>query len=88
MRRQGLTVGHVENLKLHYAETLRHWKEKFNMNRTKIAALGPQYDERFLRMWDYYLQACEAGFRYSTLQLYQIIFCKGKRWTLPMKFEF
>lgn len=87
MRRAGLTVGHVENLKLHYAETLRHWKEKFNCNREAIRALGPQYNEEFLRMWDYYLQICESGFRYGDLQLYQILFCKGP-WTLPMRFEF
>lgn len=87
MRRAGLTVGHVENLKLHYAETLRHWKEKFNRNREAIRALGPQYNDEFLRMWDYYLQICEAGFRYGDLQLYQILFCKGP-WTLPMRFEF
>lgn len=86
MREAGLTIGHVENLKLHYAETLRHWKEKFNKNRKKIASLG--YDERFLRMWDYYLQVCESGFRYGDLQLYQILFCKGHKWTLPMRFEF
>jgi len=88
MRRAGLTVGHVENLKLHYAETLRHWKEKFNRNRTAIKAIGPEYNEEFLRMWDYYLQVCEAAFRYGELQLYQILFCKGPQWTMPMRFEF
>ncbi len=88
MRRADLTVGHIENLKLHYAETLRHWKEKFNKNRNAIKAIGPQYNEEFLRMWDYYLQVCEAGFRYDCLQLYQIVFCKGKKWTMPMRFEF
>jgi cyclopropane-fatty-acyl-phospholipid synthase len=88
MRRAGLTVAHVENLKLHYAETLRHWKEKFNKNRDAIQKLGPQYNEQFIRMWDYYLQVCEAGFRYGDLQLYQILFCKGSKWTLPMRFEF
>ncbi len=88
MRRAGLTVGHVENFKLHYAETLRHWKEKFNKNRATIKAMAPEYNEEFLRMWDYYLQVCEAGFRYGELQLYQILFCKGAKWTMPMRFEF
>lgn len=88
MRRAGLTVGHVENLKLHYAETLRHWKEKFNKNRGAIQKLSPVYNEEFMRMWDYYLQVCEAGFRYGELHLYQILFCKGPKWTLPMRFEF
>lgn len=88
MRRADLTVGHVENLKLHYAETLRHWKEKFNQNRDAIKTLGPGYTDEFLRMWDYYLQTCEAGFRYGPLQLYQILFCKGTAWTMPMRFDF
>jgi cyclopropane-fatty-acyl-phospholipid synthase len=39
-------------------------------------------------MWDFYLQGCDAAFRYGTLQLYQLVFCKGKQWTLPMNMEF
>lgn len=88
MNAAGLTVGHIENLKLHYAETLRHWDEKFHRNIAKIRQLGPQYDDRFQRMWDFYLQGCNAGFRYGSMQLYQLVFCKGKRWTLPMNMEF
>ncbi|HVW66892.1 MAG TPA: class I SAM-dependent methyltransferase [Candidatus Peribacteraceae bacterium] len=84
----GLTVGHIENLKPHYAETLRHWDEKFWKNESKIRALGSQYDDHFMRMWDFYLQGCDAGFRYGSLQLYQLLFCKGKQWTLPMHMEF
>jgi cyclopropane-fatty-acyl-phospholipid synthase len=88
MRQGGLTVGHIENWKLHYAETARHWKENFHANREKIAALDGHYDERFLRMWDYYLQLLEGCFRYDTLQLYQVLFCQGRRWTLPLCFNF
>ena len=88
MHRAGLTVGHVENLKLHYAETLRLWHANFQSRRKEIGALGPQYDDRFMRMWEYYLQCCEAAFRYSTMQLYQLIFCNGDRWTLPLRFDF
>lgn len=88
MNGAGLTVGHIENLKPHYAETLRHWDEKFHRNIGQIRALGPRYDDRFLRMWDFYLQGCDACFRYGTLQLYQLLFCKGMRWTLPMRMEF
>ena len=86
-RQANLTIGHVENLKLHYAETFRHWNEKFRRNRDTIRALGP-YDEVFLRRWDYYLQACEAAFRYGKLQLNQLLCSKGDRWTLPMRFDF
>lgn len=85
----GMTVGHVENLKMHYAATLRHWKENFDRNKTKIAQLGPQFNETFLRMWNYYLQSCEAGFRSSTLQLYQVLLAKRDGQALPklMRFE-
>jgi cyclopropane-fatty-acyl-phospholipid synthase len=79
----GFTIAHIENLKPHYAETLRLWREKFHYNRERILALGPSYNERFLRMWDYYLQSCEAAFRFSSLELYQMLFYKGERWTLP-----
>lgn len=83
-----LTVGHIENLKPHYAETLRHWDEKFHKNEQNIRALGAQYNDRFMRMWDFYLQSCDAGFRYGSLQLYQLLFCKGRQWTLPQHMEF
>jgi cyclopropane-fatty-acyl-phospholipid synthase len=84
----GLLVGHVENLKPHYAETLRLWRAKFAANRDTIRALGPQYDTRFLRMWDYYLQVSDATFRHGACQLYQLLFCKGQKWTLPMRMTF
>jgi cyclopropane-fatty-acyl-phospholipid synthase len=63
----------VEVLRLHYAETLRHWHERFQANREKIAAL---YDERFCRMWETYLIGCEMGFRYQGLMVFQIQIAK------------
>ena len=84
----GFIVAHVENLKPHYAQTLRHWKTNFDENREKVLALGQPYDHRFLRMWNYYLQGAEAGFRYGKLQLYQILFCKGDRWKFPLRLDF
>ena len=54
-------------LRLHYAETLRHWRERFLANREKAKEL---YDERFCRMWEFYLAGCEMGFRY----LGQVVF--------------
>jgi cyclopropane-fatty-acyl-phospholipid synthase len=88
MHKNDLIVGHIENLKLHYAETLRHWHANFQRNRSAIQALGEQYSDRFMRMWEYYLQSCEASFRHSSVQLYQVLFCKGSEWTLPMCFNF
>ncbi len=56
-----LRIENVENIGPHYATTLRCWLDNFMTNRDKIAALG--YDEKFLRLWEYYLCYCEAGFR-------------------------
>jgi cyclopropane-fatty-acyl-phospholipid synthase len=59
----------VEVLRLHYAETLRHWRQRFAANRDTIAWL---YDERFCRMFEFYLSSCELGFRCGRLMVFQI----------------
>ncbi|MDA0369715.1 MAG: cyclopropane-fatty-acyl-phospholipid synthase [Proteobacteria bacterium] len=69
VEKSGLFATDIEVLRLHYAETLSHWRARFNQNRDRIAAL---YDERFCRMWDLYLTSCELGFRYSGLMVFQI----------------
>lgn len=65
----GLIVTDIEILRLHYAQTLRHWRERFVRNWDKAKAL---YDERFCRMWEMYLALCEAGFRYQNLMVFQM----------------
>ncbi len=60
IERQALWTADVEVLRLHYAETLRHWEQRVSANAAEIVAL---YDERFLRMWRYYLIASEISFR-------------------------
>ncbi|MBM3568432.1 MAG: class I SAM-dependent methyltransferase [Alphaproteobacteria bacterium] len=65
----GLMVADIEVLRLHYAETLRHWRARFLANRAKAQAL---YDERFVRMWEFYLAGCEAAFRHAGLVVFQI----------------
>jgi cyclopropane-fatty-acyl-phospholipid synthase len=64
-----LWVTDVEILRLHYAETLRCWSERFAAQRAKAAEL---YDERFCRTWEFYLAAAEAGFRVGGLMVFQI----------------
>lgn len=64
-----LLVTDVEILRLHYAETLRLWRERFMARSAEIAAL---YDERFVRMWEYYLLLCEIGFRRRTNVVFQV----------------
>jgi len=59
----------VEVLRLHYAETLRHWRRRFAASRDIIASL---YDERFCRMFEFYLSSCELAFRHASLTVFQI----------------
>ena len=56
----GLNVLDMEVLRLHYAETLKHWSRNFRANRDKVKAI---YDERFCRMWEFYLAGAETAFR-------------------------
>ncbi|HEY9639471.1 MAG TPA: class I SAM-dependent methyltransferase [Coleofasciculaceae cyanobacterium] len=88
MRAERLTIAHCENLRPHYADTLKQWRINFTKNRAEIAALAPMYDERFLRMWDLYLQTSEASFRYGSLQVHQILFYKGRPWPLDLPLDF
>jgi cyclopropane-fatty-acyl-phospholipid synthase len=61
VERSGLWITDIEILRLHYAETLKVWRERFLANRERIRAL---YDERFCRMWEFYLAGSEIAFRY------------------------
>jgi cyclopropane-fatty-acyl-phospholipid synthase len=69
IERSGLGVTDIEILRLHYAETLRHWRERFMAHWDEAAKL---YDERFCRMWEFYLAACEMTFRRQGHMIAQI----------------
>ncbi len=69
-----LQLTDVEILRLHYAETLKAWRQRFTANREKIRSL---YDERFCRMWEFYLSASEATFRYGGHVVFQIQMAKS-----------
>ncbi|HEY1931219.1 MAG TPA: cyclopropane-fatty-acyl-phospholipid synthase family protein [Acetobacteraceae bacterium] len=69
IERVGLLTTDVEILRLHYAETLRHWRWRFAANRDAIASL---YDERFCRMWEFYLSGAELSFRREGNVVFQI----------------
>jgi cyclopropane-fatty-acyl-phospholipid synthase len=64
-----LWITDVEILRLHYAETLRHWRERFVAAWDDMAAL---YDERFCRMWEFYLAFSELAFRYTGHMVFQM----------------
>jgi cyclopropane-fatty-acyl-phospholipid synthase len=70
-----LSVLDVENLRLHYARTLEHWLARFEAHRAEVAQ---RFGERFVRMWRLYLAGSISGFRTGTLQLFQVLFARGR----------
>ena len=73
IERAGLWVTDIEILRLHYAETLHHWYDRFMAQRDKALEL---YDERFCRMWEFYLLGCEMSFRRMGQMVFQIQIAK------------
>ena len=69
IERQGLMVSDNEMLRLHYADTLKAWRERFLARRDEAKAM---YDERFCRMWDFYLAGSETSFRVDGHMVFQI----------------
>ncbi len=69
IERAGLVICDIEVLRLHYAQTLRLWRERFMARRAEAAAL---YDERFCRMWEFYLSMSETAFRYQDIAIFQV----------------
>jgi cyclopropane-fatty-acyl-phospholipid synthase len=80
IEQSGLIVSDIEVLRIHYAETLRHWRQRFMAQREKVLEL---FDERFIRMWEFYLAGFEAYFRYNGLAVFQIQLAK-KNDTVPL----
>lgn len=75
VERSGLILTDVEVLRLHYADTLRSWRQRFLQNRDRVRAL---FDERFCRMWEFYLAGAEAGFREGSLVVLQLQMAKNR----------
>ncbi|HEX6980961.1 MAG TPA: cyclopropane-fatty-acyl-phospholipid synthase family protein [Alphaproteobacteria bacterium] len=73
VERAGLFVTDIEILRLHYAHTLREWRRRFEKERDQIKAL---YDERFCRMWEFYLAGSELAFRYQGHIVFQMQLAK------------
>ena len=69
VERTGLIVADVEVLRLHYAETLKAWRQRFLANRATAAAIK---GEEFCRMWEFYLAGSEAAFRFQQLIVFQL----------------
>jgi cyclopropane-fatty-acyl-phospholipid synthase len=73
VERAGFLVTDIEILRLHYAETLRHWRERFLAHRED---LEKAYDSRFVRMWEFYLAASEMTFREQGMMVFQLQLAK------------
>ena len=69
VERSGLVVSDIEVLRLHYAETLRAWRAAFMARRAEAVAM---FDERFCRMWEYYLAMSETAFRHEQVVVFQL----------------
>jgi cyclopropane-fatty-acyl-phospholipid synthase len=79
-RRSRLMVEELENLGPHYAETLRHWRERFLGQRERVRELG--FDETFLRLWEFYLAYCEGAFLSRYLNDLQLVLTRTSNGTL------
>jgi cyclopropane-fatty-acyl-phospholipid synthase len=69
IEKAGLLVTDVEILRLHYAETLKNWRERFLAHREEVERF---YDPRFVRMWEFYLASSEMAFRQQNMMVFQI----------------
>ena len=74
IEKAGLIVTDIEVLKLHYSHTLRHWKENCIKNKQKIIEM---FDEKFFRMWEFYLAGCEMAFKWGDQVVYQFQLTKN-----------
>ena len=68
VEKSGLIISDVEVLKIHYAHTLRNWKERFESKKGEVLEM---FDEKFFRMWEFYLVSCEMTFKWSDQVVFQ-----------------
>ena len=79
IEKSGLIVTDLEVLRMHYAYTLRNWKERFLSKKNEVLEM---FDERFLRMWEFYLAGCEMAFKWGDQVVFQFQLTK-KNNTIP-----
>jgi cyclopropane-fatty-acyl-phospholipid synthase len=75
-----LSVTDVENLRLHYVATLEHWRTRFESAADDVAA---SFDEAFVRAWRLYLAGSQAAFMTGSMQLFQVVFARGRTNAIP-----
>ena len=75
-RATDMRLFHLEDITSHYAETLARWRQRYHQNLDRVRALG--HDERFIKLWDYYLAYCQAGFASRYIGNVQMAFGKPR----------
>jgi cyclopropane-fatty-acyl-phospholipid synthase len=70
----------VENLRLHYAKTIEHWRRRFEVRASDVAK---RFDNAFVRAWRLYLAGSQAAFSAGSMQLFQIVFARGATNRIP-----
>jgi cyclopropane-fatty-acyl-phospholipid synthase len=70
-----MRLAHLEDIGLHYAHTLAEWRARFHASLPRVRQLG--FDDRFIRMWDYYLAYCEGAFRERYISAVQLVLAKA-----------
>jgi cyclopropane-fatty-acyl-phospholipid synthase len=73
IEKSGLILSDIEILRMHYAYTLEHWKQSFLDNRAKVLEM---FDEKFIRMWEFYLASCQMSFKWGDQVVFQLQFTK------------
>ena len=69
-----LSIAHLEDITMHYAKTLRIWRDNFLAQTESVRGLG--FSQEFINMWEFYFVYCEAGFRERHIGDFQFIFSK------------
>ncbi len=80
-----LTLEHIDNIGLHYAQTLADWRRRFNANEALVKSLG--FDDIFMRAWNYYLSYCEAGFYTRNVNCLILVFSRNGCTSLTPLYE-
>ena len=75
IEKSGLIISDLEILRMHYAHTLRHWKERFLKEKEKVLEM---FDEKFFRMWEFYLTASQMAFKWGDQVVFQFQLTKKK----------
>ena len=84
IEKSGLVISDIEVLRMHYAHTLRHWKKRFLGEKDRVLQM---FDEKFFRMWEFYLTSCEMSFKWGDQIVFQFQLSK-KNTSVPIRRDY